>query len=179
MFRIYSRIVLLASALFTLAVALPACSTRLYKADVVQGNFVSKEQVAALRTGMPKPQVRNILGTPLLTDIFHADRWDYVFTMSRNGAAPTPRRLTVYFKGETLDKWDGDVMPSEVEFVQSLDSGRKVGTIPPLAASERELADFAARENPSLKTVGNAGNTGAAPNIPAGGAKTYPPLEAQ
>jgi outer membrane protein assembly factor BamE len=179
MFRICSRISLLASALLVLSVLLPACSTKLYKADVVQGNFVSKEQVAALRAGMPKQQVRNILGTPLLTDIFHADRWDYIFTMSRNGAASTPRRLTVYFKGETLEKWDGDAMPSEVEFVQSLDSGRKVGAIPPLAASERELADFAARQNPSLKTVGSADNTVAAPSIPAGGAKTYPPLETQ
>jgi outer membrane protein assembly factor BamE len=89
----------------------------IYKMEVVQGNFVSSEQVAALRAGMPKAQVKNILGTPLLTDIFHLDRWDYVFTISRDGKTQPPRKLTVFFKGESLDRWEGDTMPSETEFV--------------------------------------------------------------
>lgn len=176
MFRICSRIFLLASALLALGTALTACSTKPYKAEVVQGNFVSSEQVAALRAGMPKTQVRNILGTPLLTDLFHADRWDYVFTIESKGKVTQPRRLTVYFKGDTLAKWDGDTMSSEVEFVQSLDSGRKIGKIPPLVATEKELSDFAAQRNSSLKPTDNAV---ALPSSPAGGAKTYPPLEAQ
>ena len=51
----------------------------------MQGNFVSKEQVEALRPGMSRQQVRDILGTPLVTSVFHADRWDYVFTIKRQG----------------------------------------------------------------------------------------------
>ena len=56
-----------------------------YKVEVVQGNFVSKEQVEALKPGMSRQQVRDILGTPLVTSVFHGDRWDYVFTLKRQG----------------------------------------------------------------------------------------------
>ena len=59
-----------------------------YKIDIVQGNFVSREQAAALKPGMSRAQVRDILGTPLLTSVFHADRWDYVFTFKRQGVEP-------------------------------------------------------------------------------------------
>jgi outer membrane protein assembly factor BamE len=51
-----------------------------YKVDVIQGNFVSKEQVEQLRPGMTRDQVKATLGTPLMASLFHADRWDYVFT---------------------------------------------------------------------------------------------------
>lgn len=170
MFRIFSRLFLTFAAVLVIGVGLSACAPRLYKPDVVQGNFVSSEQVAALRAGMPKTQVRNILGTPLVTDIFHADRWDYVFTILRNGVTSKPRKLTVYFNGETLARWEGDDMPSEVEFVGSLDSGRQIGKVPPLMASEKDLANFAARENPNLKTPN-------APTAAPTGAKNYPPLE--
>jgi outer membrane protein assembly factor BamE len=50
-----------------------------YRITVVQGNFVSKEAAAQMQVGMSRAQVRQILGTPLLADMFHADRWDYVF----------------------------------------------------------------------------------------------------
>jgi outer membrane protein assembly factor BamE len=176
MFRNCSRIFLLASSLIVLGASLSSCSTRLYKADVVQGNFVSSEQVAALRAGMPKPQVRNILGTPLLTDIFHANRWDYVFSMERAGVTSKTRRLTVYFKDDTLERWEGDTMPSEAEFVQSLDSGRKVGVVPPLVANENDLAAFSTRENTRAKTNDMVPNS--TPSS-VSGAKIYPPLEAQ
>ena len=54
-----------------------------YKIDIVQGNFVSREQVQALQPGMSRQQVRKILGTPLVTSVFHGDRWEYVFTIKR------------------------------------------------------------------------------------------------
>ena len=88
-----------------------------YKVEVVQGNFVSKEQVAALKPGMSRQQVREILGTSLLTDVFHSNRWDYVFTIRRQGVEPQQRRLTLYFNGELLERFEGDPMPSEEEFV--------------------------------------------------------------
>jgi outer membrane protein assembly factor BamE len=55
-----------------------------YKVDVVQGNFISREQVEALQAGMGRQQVRDILGTPLITSLFHADRWD-MFSLQRPG----------------------------------------------------------------------------------------------
>ena len=174
------------AAVFTLALAasLAACSYRPtlpklsiphaikpYKSEVVQGNFVSSEQVAALRAGMPRAQVRNILGTPLLADVFHTNRWDYVFTIERDGIVSKALRLTVHFNGEQLARWEGDAMPSETEFVQTLTSGRKIGKIPPLTASDKELTDFANRENSKAKT------SEATIEPDAVGNKTYPPLE--
>jgi outer membrane protein assembly factor BamE len=143
-----------------------------YKVEIVQGNFVSSEQVAALRPGMPRGQVKNILGTPLLTDIFHADRWDYVFTITRDGKTNTAKRLTVYFKGDALDRHEGDAMPSEVEFVKTLNSGRKVEKALPLAATDKQLAEFAKRENPKLSIP-------VAPEPVANPDKVYPSLESK
>jgi outer membrane protein assembly factor BamE len=57
-----------------------------YRVEVVQGNVLTKEQVALVKPGLNKVQVRDILGSPLLTDVFHADRWDYAFTIRRQGA---------------------------------------------------------------------------------------------
>lgn len=137
-----------------------------FRADVVQGNFVSAEQVAAIQPGMSRLQVRDILGTPLLTSVFHADRWDYVFTFRRQGVAPQSRKLTVYFKGEALERVEADAMPTEAEFVASLDSGRKTGKVPQL-----ELPPEALSQRPA--TV-KAAEVKALPPLPA----SYPPLEA-
>ena len=73
-----------------------------YKIDILQGNVVVREQVQALQTGMPREQVQAILGTPLVASVFHADRWDYVFTFKRQGQEPQMRRVTVFFDGDAL-----------------------------------------------------------------------------
>jgi outer membrane protein assembly factor BamE len=110
-----------------------------YKIDIVQGNFVSREQAEALKLGMSRGQVKNILGTPLLTDVFHADRWDYVFTFKRQGVAPQARKVTVFFKDDVLTVVEADPLPTEAEFVASLDSGRKTGPVPVLEMSTESL----------------------------------------
>jgi outer membrane protein assembly factor BamE len=177
-----------ASRASRLAVALAACaaagacgsfdnvSNRLigsvtpYRVEVVQGNFVSKEQVEAIKPGMSRQQVRDILGTPLVTSIFHADRWDYVFTLKRQGVPPQERKLAVFFKGNLLERFEGDEMPSEAEFVATLDNKRKKAKVPELEASDESLRQFSA---------GRAPDTAAAP-APAEPppAASYPPLEA-
>lgn len=140
-----------------------------YRVEVVQGNFVSKEQVEAIKPGMTRQQVRDILGTPLVTSIFHAERWDYVFTLQRQGVPPQERKLAVFFKGNLLDHFEGDEMPSEAEFVATLDNKRKKATIPQLEASEESLQQF------------SSGKPAAAPTPPAPepppSAASYPPLE--
>lgn len=139
-----------------------------YKIEVVQGNFVSKEQVGALRPGMGRTQVRDILGTPLIADAFHRDRWDYVFTIKRQGVTPQQRRLSLYFKGDALERFEGDEMPTEAEFVATLDAKRKSAAIPPLEASEEKLRQFSAEnKQPAAPAVPPA------PAVPA----IYPPLE--
>lgn len=139
-----------------------------HKVDIVQGNFVSKEQAAALKVGMSRAQIRDILGTPLLVSLFHSDRWDYVFTFKRKGAEPQSRKVTVFFKGELLERFEADELPTEAEFVASLDSGRSAGKVPVLEASEESLAKFA---QPSAATV--AAEPKALPPLP----DKYPPLE--
>lgn len=142
-----------------------------YKVEVVQGNFISKEQVDALQPGMSREQVRNVLGTPLLTSLFHSDRWDYVFTLKRQGVEPQQRRLTVYFDGEAMARVEGDTMPSEAEFVATLDNRSKGGRIPVLQATEEQL-----RAAASKAPAGSTPATPAAPTMPAP-AVNYPPLE--
>lgn len=142
-----------------------------YRIEVVQGNFVSREQVQSLQPGMSRQQVKELLGTPLVTDLFHGDRWDYVFTLRRQGVQPQQRRLTIFFKGDALDHFEGDEMPSESEFVATLDkkgTGRKV---PPLEASEEQLRAAAAKLGTGTKPP--------APPAPAAAppATNYPPLE--
>jgi len=139
-----------------------------YRVEVVQGNFISREQVEALKPGMSRQQVREILGTPLVTSLFHADRWDYVFTMRRDGVAPQQRRLSVHFQGEAFQRAEGDTLPTESEFVATLDNRRKsAGKAPPMEATEEQLKAYARKPAES-----------AAPT-PAPAARTsYPPLEA-
>ncbi|MEZ0308307.1 MAG: outer membrane protein assembly factor BamE [Ramlibacter sp.] len=140
-----------------------------YKVDVVQGNFVSKEQVEALKPGMSRQQVRDALGTPLVTSVFHADRWDYVFTLKRQGVPPQERKLSVFFKGPVLERHEGDEMPSEADFVATLDNKRAGAKVPPLEATEESLRQFSAsRPAPAPAEPASA----AAPPV-----ASYPPLE--
>ena len=81
-----------------------------YRIEIQQGNFVSQEMVAQLRRGMTREQVRFLLGTPLVTDIFHANRWDYVYLLDRPGQTPQKRRLAVFFEEDKLARVDGDVV---------------------------------------------------------------------
>ena len=84
-----------------------------YRIDVRQGNFVTQEMVAQLRPGMTRDQVRFVLGTPLVADIFHAERWDYVYRFQPGKGAVQQRRLTVYFDGDKLARVAGDVVAAE------------------------------------------------------------------
>ena len=140
-----------------------------YKMDIVQGNFVSKEQAAALKPGMTRAQVRDILGTPLLTSIFHADRWDYVFTLRRQGVPPQAFSYSVFFKADLLDTFSGDKMPSETEFIAQMDQRRKLGKVPPLEATPAQL-EAAAKKMPATTPAAEASR--AQPPV-----ASYPPLE--
>jgi outer membrane protein assembly factor BamE len=136
-----------------------------HQIDVVQGNFVSSEQVAQLRPGMGRQAVRDLLGTPLLQSVFHSDRWDYVFTFKRKGQETQLRKVTVFFKNNAMERFDADALPSEAEFVASLDSGRRSGTVPVLEASEESLKQF-----PPVAAAPE-------PKAPPPPRSSYPPLE--
>ncbi len=108
--RLLSRVLLVAAAL-----SLAGCGSftkwlDAYTIDIQQGNYVSQEMVSQLKPGMSKDQVRFVLGTPLLTDIFHADRWDYVYYHRPPGGKTEQRKLAVFFKDGKLERLDGDVV---------------------------------------------------------------------
>ena len=81
-----------------------------YRIDIQQGNVVSQEMVGKLKAGMTRSQVRFVLGSPLVVDMFHADRWDYVYLLQRQGKPDERRRLTVIFDGDKLQRVEGDVV---------------------------------------------------------------------
>jgi len=84
-----------------------------YRPDVQQGNVITSDMVDQLRPGMTRDQVRFMLGTPLLTDRFHPDRWDYLYYLNPHKGAPQRRNLVIYFKDSRLDHFSSDAMPPE------------------------------------------------------------------
>lgn len=91
-----------------LGVALLAGCVSVYKADIQQGNVVTPDMVEKLQPGMTRSQVRFVLGTPLVTDTFHPDRWDYVFYQKRGADTGfEPSQLTVIFEGDALVRVEG------------------------------------------------------------------------
>ena len=144
-----------------------------YRAEVLQGNVITKEQVDALKPGMLPIQVRDILGTPLVQSVFHQDRWDYAYTIRRDGKTAEQRHLSVFFKDGRYERNEGDAMPSETEFTSNLalsikkDADKKA-KLPVMSATPEQLSKV---QPPALKTPQPAGLAQAEP-------KTYPPLDA-
>lgn len=97
-----------------------------YRPDIQQGNFISQEMLAQLKVGQTRDQVKFILGTPLLADIFHADRWDYPFYLARGNGELTSSRVTVYFKDNVVAKFDGGNLPTEQEYIARIAGPSKV-----------------------------------------------------
>ena len=77
-----------------------------------------------------------------MTSLFHADRWEYVFTLKRPGVEAQTRKLTVFFKGDALERYEGDEMPTESDFVAGLDTRKGKHSIPSLEATEAQLASI-------------------------------------
>jgi outer membrane protein assembly factor BamE len=100
---------------FTCAVALSIVAAlmigclRVYVPDVQQGNVITQEMVNQLKVGMNRRQVQFILGTPLITDPFHQDRWDYYYSLKRGKKYRAKRTLSLFFKGDELTEIRGNV----------------------------------------------------------------------
>ncbi|MFM0501111.1 outer membrane protein assembly factor BamE domain-containing protein [Paraburkholderia caffeinilytica] len=111
-----------------------------YRITVVQGNFVSQEAAAQMQVGMSRAQVKQLLGTPLLTDMFHADRWDYVFYFKRGSTNVVQQRdFVILFAGDRVASWSGgDDLPSNLELLAEIDgdkSGKKKAAVPNVASA--------------------------------------------
>ena len=138
-----------------------------YRIEIVQGNVVTKEQLAKLQVGMDRRQVRDLLGTPMLADVFHADRWDYPFSIRRQGAEPQRRSIVLRFEGDKLATIDAPELPAEHEFVASISRWRNVK----LPERKLELTD---EERAALPLPPPRPASAAEPTGPV---RSYPPLE--
>ena len=88
-----------------------------YRPTIQQGNFVSQEMLSQLKIGMTREQVKFIFGTPLLQDMFHADRWDYPFRLAKGNGEITTSRVVVYFKDDKVERFEGGNLPTEKEYI--------------------------------------------------------------
>lgn len=137
-----------------------------YRIEIVQGNVVTSEQAALVKPGMTRQQVRDILGTPLLTDPFHGDRWDYVFMIRRQGIETQRRDVVAYFEGDRLDRLVAPELPTENEFVSSISRPASTGKAPVLELTPEQRA-----------ALPKAPPAPAASAPAAGPTRAYPPLE--
>lgn len=104
-----------------------------YRPDIQQGNFVSEEMLAQLKTGMTRDQVRFIFGSSLLEDPFHGNRWDYPFRMAKGNGELTTSRVIVFFDKEgRVERWEGGNLPTEKEYI-----ARIAGPAPQIKASDK------------------------------------------
>jgi len=140
-----------------------------YRPDVIQGNVVTTEQMALVKEGMSRVQVKEVLGSPLITDPFHADRWDYVFTLKRQGFDDQQRSFVVLFDKDKVQKIDAPVLPSENEFVAQISRKKLPTNTPKLELSDAEKAALPA-------PVAAAAPVASAVEV-AGVTRSYPPLE--
>lgn len=99
--------------LLSLMLLSPVLSSCVYKMDIRQGNFVTTEMREKLKIGMTKIQVRYVLGTPLVNDAFHANRWDYVYRLERGRKLIEQQSLTLFFEGDKLTRMVDGTLPAE------------------------------------------------------------------
>lgn len=95
------------AAVATLSLA--ACVNLPYKAPTQQGNVIEPERVPLIREGMSKVEIANAVGSPILQDIFHADRWDYIYRLDRHYQKVEQRRITIWFQNGVATKIERDL----------------------------------------------------------------------
>lgn len=140
-----------------------------HRIEVVQGNVVTSEQVVRVALGMSRLQVREALGTPLLADIFHADRWDYIFLLNRPGRPNIRVEVTVFFEGDKVKRIEAPPLPTDAEFIDSIDPFRARREVPVLALTPEQIKALPMPPPAAAATAASA--------VPAGAQRNYPPLE--
>ena len=105
-----------------------------YRPDIQQGNWITDAQVAQLQQGMTREQVRYVLGTPTLQDIFRNDRWDYPYHNKPGYGEEEDRKFTVWFEGDYLVRWAGDDQPNRQPYEKTDNGANATDTTEPMPA---------------------------------------------
>lgn len=133
-----------------------------YRVTIVQGNFVSSDTAAKLHVGMSRDDVRALLGTPLLTDMFHPERWDYIFYFKRGSTNVVQQRdLVINFNGDTVANWSGaEDLPSNQDLIAMIDGDKKESN---LLKEKRDAHKDAGNARAADAAAASAPTAGAAP----------------
>jgi outer membrane protein assembly factor BamE len=154
-----------------------------YRITVVQGNFVSQEMADQMKVGMSRAQVRQLLGTPLLTDMFHADRWDYVFYFKRGSTSIVQQRdFVVFFSGDLVTHWTGgEDLPTNLELLAEIDGdrrGRRPIAGPVRATSAAEAANAVAASDAAAAAAPATVDTTRSPSVEGAVQAAAPSMDA-
>jgi outer membrane protein assembly factor BamE len=106
-----------------------------YKIDINQGNFITQDLVEKLKVGQTKSQVRLVLGTPLVADAFHSNRWDYVYQFESGGRVREERKFTVLFQDDKLATWSSEELP--ISPIRGYAGERKEGVTTSLSVDDK------------------------------------------
>ncbi len=123
----------------------------MHRQEIQQGNIITQEMINKLHPGMSRRQVRYVMGTPILVDVFHRDRWDYFYSMQKGSEAGTRERVSLYFKDDKLTRIEGDFKPTPA--ADALVSKKE--TVVKVPDHERREKGFFTR---SLEKMGLTGN---------------------
>ena len=137
-----------------------------YRIDIVQGNVVTGEQIERIKPGMTRAQVRELLGSPMIVDIFHTQRWDYMFTIVRQGTEPQRRSVVALFDGDLLKSIEAPELPTEHQFVASISRDR--------ATAEPKVLELTEEQRKALPVPPKREPAAVAETGPL---RDYPPLE--
>jgi outer membrane protein assembly factor BamE len=128
-----------------------------YKIEVQQGNVITQEMVDKLKPGMTRSQVRFALGSPMISDAFHENRWDYVYRLEQVGRLVEQRNLTVFFEDDKLARLGGSFSLAAFNrpTMQHMEASRPAGALPPEPAESAPTAPVA-KEESSAPVASNA-----------------------
>jgi outer membrane protein assembly factor BamE len=96
-------------------VPLSGCSSfSPYKMEIRQGNYITPEMRKKIKVGMSRQQVTSVMGSPLVTDVFHANRWDYIYRFEEKSKLLEQQRLTLFFEGDLIKRIDDSQIENSV-----------------------------------------------------------------
>jgi len=102
-----------------------------HKIDVQQGNVITQDEINQLKPGMTRRQVQYVMGSPMIADVFHQDRWDYVYLMEPGYGEPTSEQVTLYFEADALQRVEGSMHPQDISADEPAPSRQATLVVPP------------------------------------------------